>query len=158
MKFVDPAKRIAFGSRRGGEMTRRRTLLPLLVLLAACGDPPRPDRVPVGTWGGDDAGMIVEAASAHVHIGCTKGDVPQTIPVDARRRFDVAGTYNLDAYPVDRGILHPARLTGWTDGRTLILTVVLTDTGRILGPVGLTFGAEPRMQNCPICRRPEASR
>lgn len=130
--------------------------LALLLLATACGGgaPPHVDRVPVGTWGGDDAGMIVADASAHVHIGCTKGDVAQAIGVDPTGRFGVAGTYNVDAYPVDRGILHPARFTGWTDGRTLTLTVELTDTGRILGPVGLTFGVEPKMQVCPICRRP----
>ena len=126
--------------------------LALLVVAGACGTEARLDRVPVGTWGGDDAGMLVQPTSAHVHIGCTKGDVPEAIPLDAEGRFDVGGTYNVDAYPVDRGILHPARFTGTTDGRTLTLRVSLTDTGRILGPVVLTFGVEPRMVVCPICR------
>jgi hypothetical protein len=29
--------------------------------------------------------------------------------------------------------------------------VRLIDTGQVLGPALLTFGREPRMQNCPIC-------
>jgi len=111
------------------------------------------DTVPVGTWGGDDGGLVVRADSAHAHIGCTLGDVAGPIPLDDEGRFDVAGEWNVDAFPVDRGIRHPARLSGRTDGRTLSLAVRLSDTGQALGPVLLTFGREPRMQNCPICRR-----
>jgi len=112
----------------------------------------QPDTVPVGTWGGDDSGLLVRADGAHAHIGCTLGDVTGPIPVDAGGGFDVTGQWNVDAYPVDRGIFHPARLSGWTDGRTLTLSVLLTDTGRVLGPARLAFGREPQMQNCPICR------
>lgn len=136
----------------------RRTALALILSLAACGTPARLGRVPIGTWGASDAGMLVQELSAHVHIECTKGDIPTAIPLDAENRFAVAGTYNVDAYPVDRGILHPARFTGMTDGRTLTLTVTLTDTGRVLGPVGLTFGVEPQMTVCPICRVPKSAR
>jgi hypothetical protein len=90
----------------------------------------------MGTWGGDDAGLIVSATEVHAHIGCTNG--------------------NVDAHPVDRGILHPARFFGRTDGRTLTLVVRLTDTGQTLGPVELRFGREPSMRICPICRVPLA--
>ena len=132
--------------------------LALLVAGACASSRMHADTVPVGTWGGDDAGLIVRADGAHAHIGCTLGDVPGPIPVDAGGGFDVAGQWNVDAYPVNRGILHPARLSGWTDGRTLTLSVLLTDTGRALGPARLTFGREPRMQNCPICRDRPAAR
>lgn len=110
-------------------------------------------QVPLGTWGGDEAGLIVSDAEAHVHIGCTLGDIAGPIPLDSRGGFDVAGTYNVDAFPVDRGIRHPARFTGRTDGRTLTLAVRLTDTGQAFGPVTLARGVTPRMRNCPICRR-----
>jgi hypothetical protein len=125
-----------------------------LLLVAACA-PTRIglDAVPSGTWGGDDGGLIVTPEGAHAHIGCTLGDAAGAIPLDSEGRFEMEGRWNVDAFPVDRGILHPARLSGWTDGRTLSLTVRLSDTGQRLGPVLLTFGREPRMQNCPICRR-----
>ncbi len=110
------------------------------------------ETVPVGTWGGDDAGLLVRADGAHAHIGCTLGDVAGPIPVDAEGRFEVAGQWNVDAFPIDLGILHPARLSGRTDGRTLRFSVLLTDTGRALGPVLVTLGREPEMVNCPICR------
>jgi hypothetical protein len=97
--------------------------------------------------------MIVEERSAHIHIGCTRGDVEESIPLDPEGRFDVGGTYNVDAFPIDRGIVHPARFAGDTDGRTLTLSVRLNDTGQTLGPVVLRLGVTPQMVNCPICAR-----
>ena len=62
----------------------------------------------------------------------------------------------LGAFPVDRGIRHPARFTGRTDGRTLGFTALLTDTGQSFESGLLVLGREPSMRNCPICRRPPA--
>jgi hypothetical protein len=107
-----------------------------------------------GTWGGDNAGLIVSDADVHVHIGCTLGDAPGPIRTDSDGRFEVTGSYNVDAYPVDRGILQPARFTGRIIGQTMTLTVSLTDTARALGPVTLIYGREPKMGPCPICRKP----
>jgi hypothetical protein len=107
-----------------------------------------------GTWGGDNAGMIVTGTDVHVHIACTLGDATGPIRPDADGRFEVPATYNVDAYPVDRGITHPATFTGQIVGKTMTLTVTLTDTARVLGPVTLTSGKEPTMGACPICRVP----
>ena len=118
-------------------------MLVLLLLLTACGvtGPGRLKQVPVGTWGGEEnAGLLVTETTAHAHIGCTLGDVQGPIPLDETGHFDVAATYNIDAFPVDRGIRHPARFSGNTDGSTLTLLVRLTDTGQTFGPVGLDAG------------------
>lgn len=125
-----------------------------LAALACNGRVSAPPDDAVGTWGGDDAGLIASETSAHVHIGCTLGETEGPLQPDAEGRFDVAGTYNVDAYPVDRGIVHPARFTGQIVGRRMTLSVALTDTTRVLGPVLLTYGVEPRMGPCPICRAP----
>lgn len=117
------------------------------------GPGPSPDAL-VGTWGGKDAGLIVDDTSAHGHIGCTYGNVHQPIVAGLGGWFDVPGEYNITAHPVDLGVLHPARFTGWTDGRVMLLTVALTDTAVRLGPVRLVLGQEPGMVICPICRRP----
>lgn len=106
----------------------------------------------MGTWGGDDAGLVVSNANVHVHIGCTLGDVEGPISLDPNGRFDVGGTYNVDAHPVDRGIIHPARFSGRVTGGVMTLTVTLTDTTLQLGPVALVHGREPEMGPCPICR------
>ncbi|MEO8910004.1 MAG: hypothetical protein ABI408_07225 [Gemmatimonadaceae bacterium] len=108
-----------------------------------------------GTWGGDNVGLIVNDTDVHVHIGCTLGDAVGPIRPDADGRFAATGTYNVDAYPVDRGITHPATFTGQIVGETMTLTVSLNDTARVLGPVTLVYGKEPKMGPCPICRVPK---
>jgi hypothetical protein len=135
-------------------MTRRGAFGAAVLLAVACGASPVDlDTVPVGTWGAESAGLLVRTDGAHGHIGCTLGDVNGAIPLDDEGRFDVAGEWNVDAFPIDRGVRHPARLSGRSDGRTLTLSVRLIDTGQVLGPARLVLGREPQMQNCPICRR-----
>lgn len=132
---------------------RATACLLLAALPVACADlePTPPLDSLVGTWGGDDAGLIVSDAGAHAHIGCTKGDIVGEIVSDDAGRFDVVGEYNINAYPVDMGIRHPARFIGQVAGHSLSLTVVLTDTVVSFGPVSLTYGREPGMTICPIC-------
>ena len=127
-------------------------VLALTFALACHNAPSAPVSEITGTWGGDDAGLIASDTSAHAHIGCTLGDTKNPIRPDAHGHFIVEGTYNVDAYPIDRGILHPAQFAGEVTGNELTLTVTLTDTGRQLGPVKLVHGKEPRMGPCPICR------
>ena len=137
-------------------MRVRTFLVPALALVAACGASRLdPGTIAVGTWGGEEAGLLVRADGAHAHIGCTYGDVTGPIPVGADGRFDVAAQWNVSAFPIDRGIFHEARMSGRLSGRSLTFTAKLTDTGQVLGPVAVTLGREPRMANCPICRNPK---
>ncbi len=124
------------------------------MLLGPC-DPTgvKPPRDLAGTWGGENAALMADDTSAHIHIGCTYGNVHQQIIPDASGRFDVPGEQNITAHPVDRGILHPARFSGRVSGGTMTLTVTLIDTTVTLGPVRLAYGKEARMGPCPICRR-----
>ena len=112
-----------------------------------------PSHLPLGTWGGTEAGLVVTADAVHVHLHCTKGDIAGRVAIGADGRFEAEGRHNVDAYPVDRGITHPARYSGRMagDDRTT-LEVRLLDTGQVLGPVELFLGREPQMRNCPICR------
>ena len=130
-------------------------LVPVLLLVAACGASRiEPGNVAVGTWGGEEAGLLVRADGAHAHIGCTYGDVTGPIPVGADGRFEVAAQWNVSAFPIDRGVFHDARMSGQLSGRSLTFSARLSDTGQVLGPVVVTLGREPKMANCPICRRP----
>jgi hypothetical protein len=112
----------------------------------------------VGTWGGNNAGLIVTDTSAHLHIGCTYGNVSGAIAVDMDGHFDVASSHNVSAFPVDRGVLMPARLVGERTFPWLEFRVIVSDTARdttiVLGPVKVRFGADPQMGPCPICRTP----
>lgn len=130
----------------------------LATALACQSAPGDPITDVAGTWGGENAGLIASDTPAHVHIGCTLGETHGPIRPDLDGRFEISGTYNVDAYPVDRGITHPARFSGQIVGRSMTLTVTLTDTARTLGPVTLIYGKEPKMGPCPICRAPSGVR
>ena len=120
--------------------------------------PPFDGNLPLGNWGGENAGMIVSDTAMHVHIGCTYGDVSGRVPVGTAGQFDVAGSYMLRAYPIAIGPTVPARFTGRLDGAKVTITVTVTDTVKdttvVLGPVTVTYGAEAKLGPCPICRRP----
>lgn len=132
-----------------------RLLVAGLIVAQACYSTPSGPATEIsGTWGGENAGLIATDSSTHIHIGCTLGDTSIPIRPDVSGRFDVVGEYNVDAYPIDRGIFHPARFAGSVNGNELTLTVTLTDTGAQYGPVTLTRGKEPKMGPCPICRKP----
>ena len=123
---------------------------------------PPPTELAGGTWGGDRAGVIVNDSVAHVHIGCTYGDFPAPIALDAETRFSVSGQYLLRAYPVAIGPSMPAQFAGVVRGKELTLTVAVNDTIEkklvVLGPVTVVFGREPSMGPCPICADPADSR
>src|SRR6267378_8339368 len=72
----------------------------------------KPPKDLAGTWGGENAALMADDTSAHIHIGCTYGNIHQQLILDASGRFDLPGEQNITAHPVDRGILHPARFSG----------------------------------------------
>ena len=130
-----------------------------VLLLSACARTellPPDGALASGTWGGDDAGLLLQDSLAHVHIGCTLGFFPAPIDVDENRRFSVTGRYVVRAYPVQMGPDLPAQMAGVISGNKLTFTVAVDDTVEnkmtLLGPVTVTYGREPAMQNCPICR------
>ena len=139
-------------------MRLTRPLAPLLVAACALFEVADEARLRIGTWGGKDAGMIVTDSGAHVHVGCTAGDVPVPITVDAQGRFDVQGSYNLTIHPIASGILLPARFTGEREVLALSLTIMVDDTVNhrtvVLGPMRLRWGVRPEMGPCPICASP----
>lgn len=135
----------------------------LVVALAACaaddlGRPPADGKLALGTWGGDSAGVIVNDTLTHVHIGCTYGDIPGRITLDAEGRFTRTGSYLLRAYPIAQGPTLPAQFVGRVLGSTLTITVTISDTINnqvvVRGPSVSQLGVPPRMANCPICRVP----
>ena len=102
-------------------MMRFALVLSMASLLECYSAPAAPISDIRGTWGGDNAGLIVSNTDVHIHIGCTLGDALGPINPDADGRFEATGTYNVNAYPVDRGIVHPASFTGRIVGQTMTL-------------------------------------
>lgn len=140
------------------------TFLVSAVALAATCDisepvfPPTGDKLAIGTWGGDNAGVIVGDSIAHVHVGCTLGDFRSPVALDADGRFNVSGSYTLRAYPVHIGPPLPAQFAGRVENGQLTLAIAVNDTVEKklvqVGPVTVTFGRDPRMGPCPICTKP----
>src|SRR3982074_610238 len=94
----------------------------------------KPPKDLAGTWGGENAALMVDDTSAHIHIGCTYGNIHQQLIPHACGRCEFPGEHNITAHPVDRGILHPARFSGQVSGGVMTLTVTLTDTTVTLAP------------------------
>jgi len=129
------------------------------VALFACSSsgialPPFDGKLALGTWGGDNAGMLVSDMAMHLTVGCTYGDVSGRITVAVDGSFDVAGSYMLRAYPVAFGPTVPARFRGQLDGVTATVTVTVDDTVQhktvVEGPVSVKYGDQPRIGPCPI--------
>jgi hypothetical protein len=136
--------------------------LVIVCLVVACGAgstaPASDGTLPLGTWGGENSGMIVSDTAMHLHVGCTYGDVSGRIQLGAGGQFDVAGSYLIRAYPIAIGPTMPARFVGRVEAGKATVTVTVNDTTEkksvVFGPVVVTLGAEPKMGPCPICRRP----
>jgi hypothetical protein len=130
----------------------------LLACSSTTAAPPPDGLLPLGTWGGENAGMIVGDTAMHLHVGCTFGDVSGRVPVGTTGSFDIQGSYTLRAFPIVLGPSVPARFTGKVSGATATVTVTVNDTVEkktvVLGPVVVTLGVDPKMGPCPICRRP----
>jgi hypothetical protein len=136
-------------------------LILISVVAASCSDGsllPSGDSLAPGTWGGDNAAVIVTDSATHVHIGCTFGDMPGKVLLDANGRFTIDGSYTLLAYPIPIGPSLPAQFSGRVRGRTLTLAVAVNDTVAkkvvSLGPIEVTYHRDPQMGPCPICRAP----
>ena len=137
-------------------------LLASAVLLAACGTTEAPTAtgtmLRIGTWGGNNVGVIATDTITHVNIGCTFGDFPGDIPLDNNGHFAVNGSYMLHAYPVAGGPSMPAQMSGQVVGSTLTFAIAVNDTTAkqvtSLGPSTVVFGKDPSMGPCPICLIP----
>lgn len=148
-----------------GEMIHRKAVF-LIACALFCGGcarsdttrPPDTTRLSVGSWGGENVGVIVEDSVAHVHIDCTLGNFDAPITLDAQHRFTASGSYVLRAYPVQVGPPLPAQFAGIVEGDRLTFTVAVNDTVEkklvALGPVVVRYGRAANMRACPICRRP----
>jgi hypothetical protein len=109
--------------------------------------------IPTGAWGGTSVALNVTQDGATLQFDCAHGSIggsPATL--DASGRFEVAGTFvrerggpvRVDETPDS----HPALYSGTTDGRTMTLTVTLTDSQQPVGTFELGFGKTPRLIRC----------
>ena len=109
-------------------------------------------RVAKGTWGALHIVMEVSAESASIEYDCAHGTINGPLALDRRGRFSWAGTHTTEhGGPIRRDEKpnhRPARYTGSINGKTMTLTVTLTDTNETLGPYTLTHGNSGRVFKC----------
>lgn len=112
---------------------------------------PSDGRVTNGSWGGDHIVLTVTSEGGTFEIDCAHGSINEPMLTDAKGRFDVRGNYVREGGPdmqQENRDNHPARFTGWTNGKQLSFTIRLTDTNQPMGEFNLTLGQEPRMTKC----------
>lgn len=105
-----------------------------------------------GVWGGPHIFMEVGQGGAKITYDCAHGTIDQTIVLDRDGRFDLEGTHVVEVGGPVRSDHKPnsraARYTGRADGKTMTLTVTLTDTKEIVGTFSLTYGEQPELTRC----------
>jgi hypothetical protein len=112
----------------------------------------KPRSIASGTWGGQHIQMSVAKGAATIEYDCANGTIAGPLRVDSRGRFSLLGKHVRErGGPVRIGKDNegaPARYTGWTDGKTMKLTVTLVDTKTELGTFELTRGNSGRVFKC----------
>jgi hypothetical protein len=132
----------------------RRTHLALALLLplsTGC-SPTAPDRVTVGTWGGDHIRLDVTAAGATTEYDCAHGTIDEPLALDRDGRFSVIGTHTIEHggpvridEPQNR---HPARYDGQVSGDTMQISVTVTDMQQTVGAFTVKLSAASRLLKC----------
>lgn len=135
--------------------TRVFTILSAVVVIAAIASlvqAKRPRKIPNGNWGGQHIQLSVANGSATIEYDCANGKIDGPLRLNSRGRFDLRGTHVREhGGPVrsdEDTTGAPARYTGWTNGKTMKLTVTLVNTNTVIGTFELTHGNEGRVFKC----------
>jgi len=117
------------------------------------GDVASSTAVALGLWGGEHIGLDVAKSSAKVEFDCAFGTIDEQLRVSEKGRFEVRGTYGFEfggptraGDPPPRG--RPAIYRGRVDGDEMHLTVIMSDSGREIGPFLLKLGTAPHLEKC----------
>ena len=105
-----------------------------------------------GVWGAQHIRVQVEKGSATIEYDCAHGTITGPLKLDSKGRFSLLGTHVREhGGPIREGENQkgsPARYTGWTDGRTMKLTVTLVGSNDSVGTYTLTRGQSGRIWKC----------
>lgn len=102
---------------------------------------------PQGNWGGPSVNLTVTLTGGTIEFDCGRGTIDAPMLLDLGGRFDVPGTFIREGGPErENPDRLPARYTGWTDGKTMILSVATGDSQIVDLP--LTIGTQTRLMKC----------
>ncbi len=124
----------------------------LILVCAVMAETQKPSHIPDGTWGGDHIRIDVADGSAVIDYDCANGTIQGPLAVKSDGKFDLRGVHNKEhGGPIradEPPNSHPASYKGWTDGKTMTLTVVLPDTDEEIGTFKLVRGRIGRVFKC----------
>ncbi len=120
------------------------------------GTAPASDRarsaVPAGVWGGEHINLEITERGALVEYDCARGEISEPLRLDAEGRFQARGNYVAEhGGPVRDGEApagRPASYSGSVRGRTMKLTVTLTEASERIGTFTLAQGSEGDLVKC----------
>jgi len=123
-----------------------------MIVCAVMAETQKPKVIPDGTWGGDHIRIDVSDGSAIIDYDCANGTIQGPLTVNSDGKFDLRGIHNKEhGGPIradEEPNSHPARYKGWTDGKTMTLTVTLTETNEKIGTFKLVHGRVGRVFKC----------
>ncbi len=106
----------------------------------------------LGDWGGEHIAMVVTSTGARLEYDCAYGTIDTPIDLGTSDDFVASGTHTFEhGGPIREGEppdTHPAQYRGWIVGRTMTLTVTVTDLSRTVGTFTLTLGKSPSIFKC----------
>ncbi len=136
----------------------KRGSLPLMILAAvvvsgATCATQTPDRVPLGTWGGEHIGMVVADTGALIEYDCAAGRITQPLLLDASGAFTWEGFHTPgQGGPVrdnETPPMYPARYTGRATRDRLTVTLTANLPSQIMTQTFvLTRGAPAGVFKC----------
>ncbi len=139
---------------RARESCQPRTLFAVLLLslLAGCGSETLAPLGRIdGAWGAEGIDLVASPDSALVEYDCAHGTIAGALSFDENMRFTRSGTHVFEGGPVREDNppeVHPARFEGQAVGARLRLTVVLTQSGTVIGPYVLSRGVPGTLRKC----------
>ena len=108
--------------------------------------------VAAGSWGGQHVRLEVERGGAEIEFDCAHGRINARLRPGRDGRFNAAGTFVAErGGPVREGASEagePARYTGRVKGKTMTLSVRLTDSNTDVGTFTLTHGRAADLVKC----------
>jgi hypothetical protein len=132
---------------------RQRWLLGYIVgVLSACGPTAPSPAAVVSEWGGEHVHLTINTTSSTLEFDCARGTVDQSLVPDKNGRFAVSGTFvRGHGGPVrsdESADRHPARYAGVIRGKSMELTVTLTDSAETIGTFNLVQGTQGLLVRC----------
>ena len=105
-----------------------------------------------GPWGGPNVAMVLTPTGGTLEYDCAAGTISNDWTVSPDGLFSATGQH-LPGHggPIRIGedtVRRPARYQGTIRGRTMTLTVVLTDSATVLGVFSLTQGQSGSVFKC----------